>query len=300
VRVVIDTNRLQSEELWGFLRMSPDNQAVLPDYVLMEIFKPGQPDEVRSAFSILAQFPGQVVALKGTGSVCGLNPDHVAMPESMINEEETSAFPEFLDHLKEAGRGGAVDAALIEPADWAQQQMDRILSGFADMAPAMEEFLAPFTPTELRIIRQVKEEFTPAMTQKFFGLAASMANRIFESLPNLVMPSMARRPDHYVFRNCLGYAVYMMSRVRAGAKSWKGSIARNDSIDVMLAAYGTYFDGVMSADQLTNEVWVITRDLLKGTGTRTGAEYLGGYFRDVVSFLDSLHGPGPFGGAKYP
>jgi hypothetical protein len=73
VKVVIDTNRLQSEELWGFLRMSPDNQAVLPDYVLMEIFKPGQPDEVRSAFSILAQFPGQVVALKGTGSVCGLN-----------------------------------------------------------------------------------------------------------------------------------------------------------------------------------------------------------------------------------
>lgn len=300
MRLVIDTNRLQSEELWGFLRMSPDNQAVLPDYVLMEIFKPGQPDEVRSAFSILGQFPGQVVALKGTGSVCNLNPDQVAMPDSMINEEETSAFPEFLDHLKEAGRGGAVDAALIERAGWANQQMDRILSGFADMAPAMEEFLAPFTAAELRIIRQVKEEFTPAMTQKFLGLAASMANRIFEMRTELVMPSMARRPDHYVFRNCLGYAVYMMSRVRAGAKSWKGSIARNDSIDVTLAAYGTYFDGVMSADQLTNEVWLITRDLLEDTGTRTGAEYLGGYFRDVVSFLDSLHGPRPFGGAKHP
>lgn len=300
MRVIIDTNRLQSEELCGFLRMSQRNMAVLSDYVLMEVFKPGRPEEVRSAFSILAQFPRQVVALKGTGSVCGLNPDQVAMPEAMINEDETSAFPEFLEHLKEAGRGGVVDAALIERAGWAQEQMGRILSGFADMAPAMEEFLAPFTAAELQIIRQVKEEFTPAMTQKFFGLAASMADRIFKSLPDLIMPSMVRRPDHYIFRNCLGYAVYMMSRVRAGAKSWKGSIARNDSIDVMLAAYGTYFDGVMSADQLTNEVWVITRDLLERTGTRTGAEYLGGYFREVVSFLDSLHGPGPFGGAKYP
>jgi len=113
------------------------------------------------------------------------------------------------------------------------------------------------------------------MTQKFFGLAASRANRIFEALPDLVMPSMERRSDHYVFRSCLGYAVYMMSRVRAGAKSWKSSIARNDSIDVMLAAYGTYFDGVMSADQLTNEVWVITRDLLEGTGTTTGGDISG-------------------------
>ena len=49
MRVVIDTNRLQSEELWGFLRMSQHNIAVLPDYVLMEVFKPGQPAEVRSA-----------------------------------------------------------------------------------------------------------------------------------------------------------------------------------------------------------------------------------------------------------
>ncbi len=56
----------------------------------------------------------------------------------------------------------------------------------------------------------------------------------------------------------------------------------------------------MSADQLTDEIWVITRNVLQGIGTQIGAEYLGGYFRDVVPFLDSLHGPGPFGGAKYP
>jgi len=153
MRVVIDTNRLQSEELLGFLRMSPANLAVLPDYMLMEVFKPGQPDEVRSAFSILAQFPGQVVLLKGTGAVCSLNPDLVVVADAMINADETAAFPQFLEHLRDAGRGGAVDVALAERAGWAQGQMNRILSGFVDMAPAMEEFLAPFTPAELRIIR---------------------------------------------------------------------------------------------------------------------------------------------------
>jgi hypothetical protein len=169
-----------------------------------------------------------------------------------------------------------------------------MLAGFADMTLAMDEFLAPFTKQELRIIRQ-PQEFTAAMTTKFFGLAASMANRIFEASPELVMPSMDRWPDHFVFRNCLGYAVYM--RVRAGARSWKGEVARNDSIDVMLAAYGTYFDGVMSHDQLTNEVFVIARNLLEATGTKTGRDYLGDYMREVIAFLEAQPGPGPFGGS---
>jgi hypothetical protein len=54
VRVVVDANRLQSEELRGSPRMSPDNRAVLTDYVLIETFKPGRPHEVQEAFLILA------------------------------------------------------------------------------------------------------------------------------------------------------------------------------------------------------------------------------------------------------
>ena len=165
-----------------------------------------------------------------------------------------------------------------------------MLTGFADMSAVMEEFVAPFTAAELRRIRQ-EELFTDAMTKKFFGLAASMANRIFELRDDLTMPAMERRSDHFVFRNCLCYAVYMMSRVRAGARNWKGEVARNDSIDVMLATYGTFFDGVMSMDQLTNEVFHIGRSLLLSTGSSTGGDYVADYMGQVVDHLEASSGP---------
>jgi len=299
VRVVVDTNRLKSVELWGFLSLSPDNRVVLPDYVLMEVVKPGRPEEVRAAFSILGQFPDQVVVLKGTGDVSALNPGPEPMADTMISTDETGAFPEFLHHLQQAGQNGPIDEALRVRAGWANEQMDRMLAGFADMAPAMEEFQAPFTTAELRLIRQ-EAEFTPDMTAKFFGLAVSMAERVFEVRTELAKPSQERRPDHYVFRHSLAYAVYMMSKVRAGARNWSGKVARNDVIDIMLAVYGTYFDGVMSHDRLTGEVFTITRDLLERTGVSVGRDYWADYGGQVLDFLGAQDESATFGGAEYP
>jgi hypothetical protein len=55
VRVVVGVNRLQSEESSeDFRGCHRDNRAGLTDYVLIETFKPGRPDEVREAFLILA------------------------------------------------------------------------------------------------------------------------------------------------------------------------------------------------------------------------------------------------------
>ena len=139
MRVIIDTNRLQSEELWAFLAMSSDNRAVLPDYVLMEIMKPGRPEGVQGAFSILGQFPSQILALKGTGIVSSLNPDEVELPEAMICLDETAAIPEFLDQLQHAGKGGLIDPALTVRTAWAAGHMEVMQNGFADMEVAIAE-----------------------------------------------------------------------------------------------------------------------------------------------------------------
>lgn len=300
MKVIIDTNRLQSEELWGFLKMSPSNRALLPDYVLMEAFKPGQPAGARDAFSILRQFPDQVLALKGTGAVSSLNPDAVVMADAMICPDETAAIPEFLRQLERAGAGGSMDAAIAERAGWANTQMDMMLAGYADMAPAMEEFLAPFTLQELRIIRQAKHEFTPEMSAKFFDLFVSMARTIFAARPEIPEPSLEMRQEHYVYRHCLCVAGYMMSKVRQGARNWKATVARNDAIDMMLATYATYFDGVMSADELTNESFVFAHDILGRTGGTVGASYVVDGFKEVIAFLEAQPGPWPLGGAREP
>jgi hypothetical protein len=296
MKVVVDTNRLRSQELWGFLTMSPENLVVLPDYVLMEVFKTGQPDEVRTSFSILGQFAGQVLALRGTGDVSTLNPDAADVREAMISKEETAEFPAFTARL--AGRDRRIEAAIAQRTLWSRQQMDLMLAGFSDMAPAFEEFAAPFSREELRLIR-TEQLFTPEMTRKFLGLTAAMAEAIFEAR-GLPLPSLDARPEHFIFRNCLCYAVYMMERTRQGARTRKGEIARNDAIDVMLAAYGTYFDGVMSHDRLTNEAFHISRYVLQQTGGTTGGDYLADGLNDVCSFLERQPEGARFGGAAEP
>jgi hypothetical protein len=248
----------------------------------------------------LRQFPDQVLALKGTGTISSLNPDVVVMADAMICPEETSAIPEYLRRLERAGAGGSMDAAIAERAGWANTQMDVMLVGYADMEPAMEEFLEPFTPQELRIIRQRKREFTPEMSAKFFDLLVSMARTIFAARPEIPEPSLEARQEHYVYRHCLCVAGYMMSKVRQGARNWKAAVARNDAIDMMLATYGTYFDGVMSADELTNESFVFAHDILVRTGGTVGASYIADGFKEVIAFLEAQPGPRPRGGAREP
>lgn len=298
MRVIIDTNRLRSEELWAFLAMSPDNRAVLTDYVMMEIMKPGRPEGVQGAFSILGQFPGQILALKGTGVVSSLAPDEVALPEAMICLDETAAIPDFLEQLQHAGNGERIDPALEARTGWAVGHMAVMEDGFVGMDVAIAEFTAPFTAAELRVIRQARDPFTPAMTSKFWELIVSMAMAIFAAKPELTPPSLAQRPYHYVFRNSLCYAAYMMSLVRVGGRPRRADRARNDAIDVLLATYGTYFDGVMSADALTNETFVFAHEVLKAARVKTGANYLADYFPQVVAFGQAQPGPGPLGGAE--
>ena len=100
MKVVVDTNSLQTNELWAFQSLSKRNLAILPDYVLMETFKSGRSDGVRSAFSVLGRFPDQVVALKATGEVSLLNPDRVTMSEAMVSTERVQG-PQLAHHSPE-------------------------------------------------------------------------------------------------------------------------------------------------------------------------------------------------------
>lgn len=285
MRVVIDTNALQSDELWGFLDLSPANVAVLPDYVVMEAYKPGRLDGLQSAFAILRQFPGQIWVLKGTGDISRLDPDLPDFAEAMVEPEETAALPDFFAQLDAASFDPPIAEQLNIRAGWAQEHMAIMVAGLEDMATAMAEFRAPFSKAELARIRR-NEPFTPAMGAKFFDLFTNMAERIFEVREDVELPPVGSRSRHFIFRNALCYAIYMVSRIRAGSVSRKAVLARNDTIDVLLATFGTYFDGVMSEDALTNEIHHVAWQMMQSLGATTGGDYLSDYMMTVVDHLD--------------
>lgn len=288
MKVVIDTNRLASDELHGFLSLSPDNRAILIDYVTMERLKPDNLANLNAGLSVLRDFPGQVVALKSTGEVSQLVPGQRDMAEAMVNDDETEAFPDFCRYVRLALDGHAgLRRQLEERVGWAQAQMDVVLRGASTFGAEMAEFTAPFTAHELTLIRR-NEPMTLSMSEKFFGLVDAIVRRGAEMAPvRLTIPEAPLLADHFVFRNTLCTLVSMLSFARRGLVDRRPDRARNDVVDVLVATYGTYFNGVMSEDARTNELQHVTRQILAQIGVPVGPDYVPDYMMQVVDFMAS-------------
>ena len=72
MRKVVDSNFLQSDELRDYLSKSAGNYVVLTDYAAMEAYKGDTLGTIYRSMEILADYPKQVIVLKGTQVVCGL------------------------------------------------------------------------------------------------------------------------------------------------------------------------------------------------------------------------------------
>lgn len=68
MKLVVDSNRLQSEELRTYLNASTSNLAVISDFAAMEAYKGNTLASIYKSMQVLADFPNQVLILKCSGS----------------------------------------------------------------------------------------------------------------------------------------------------------------------------------------------------------------------------------------
>jgi hypothetical protein len=73
MRKVVDSNFLRSPTLREYLSEGTGNCAVLIDYAAMEAHKGDTLETIYRSMEILTEFPSQVIVLKGTQAVCGIN-----------------------------------------------------------------------------------------------------------------------------------------------------------------------------------------------------------------------------------
>ena len=140
MRKIVDSSFLNSDELRAYLSKSSKNYAVLTDYAAMEAYKGDTLSSICHSMEILAQFPKQVVVLKGTRAVSGLVGRPAGLQRRLIDDEQTREFGKFCMHLREAKRGDlAVQAKLLELGSEASSHMDKLLSDAAQMASIIEE-----------------------------------------------------------------------------------------------------------------------------------------------------------------
>ncbi|NBB62052.1 hypothetical protein GVN18_22535 [Pseudomonas sp. ODNR1LW] len=234
--MVGDTHSLASDELGAFLSASKANRAVLPDYVAIERFKPGNLEGLHDGLAVLGPFADQVVILKGTGEVSRLNPDESHLPDAMIDTEQMASFGEFCHLLDRALDGDPqLLRQLRERAVWAQAQMSVVLAGASKFSADLAKFEAFFSAADLTHMRR-GGVLTPAMHDKFDAAVSAVAYSVFRNAPGrLARPSAENWPNHFILRNALCHSIYMLSSIQRGIGARRPDKARDDVVDVLLA-----------------------------------------------------------------
>jgi len=288
MRVVIDSNGLQGDELRTFFEMSPNNRAVITDYTAMEAYKDNTLVSIQASWSVLRDFPDQILILEGTKAAGLVDPRAPGVANRLISREETKAVPSFIGALDRAAKGDAfIVRQLLERGRWARTQMNHILSGAADMNLSIDEFVGQFSKADLSRIRR-KDRWTQDLALKFGDLVNRLALISFKRHPGRpVWPEPRHRINHFLYRHALAYAVYMLQLVRRGALNRKAQAARNDAVDVILATYATYFNGLMSEDNQASVIHHLTRFFLAEHGARVPEDYLEHYAIEIAARRDA-------------
>jgi hypothetical protein len=265
MRKVVDRNFLQSPTLLEYLSASRKNHAVLCDYTLMEALKGDTVANISSATAILAAFPKQVVVLKSTAIICQLKGRRCGFTRRMIDKGQTKGLPEWREGLGQAQAGdNELRRQLLAHGKEADAHLNRILNDQTTYAENLDRASKHYTAAELKALR-AHEPIPEAMFLKLLDNILDMAAFLFDANPNIsVRPPSRELPYTFIFRYALaGYLLALRWMSVGGAKKVKPERIRNDIVDATLAAYATYFQGLLSNDVKANEIYHDAKSFLK-------------------------------------
>lgn len=250
MKVVVDTNQLQSEALRAYLSKSKSNFAVLTDYAAMEAHKGDTLASIHKSMAVLCDFAKQVIVLKGTRTACGLRGRPAGLQRRLIDETQTTNFPTYVEHLRLAQNGNRhVQEQLLDLGREATSHLDRMLKDAETTGAVMDDIATLYSKDERRAIR-LGETYTSALVDKTVKNILHIAGTGFRDHPNAIfIPTYTELPNTYIFR--LALCTYLLALdwgSKGGARDANPARLRNDFVDMNFAVYATYFDGLMSAD----------------------------------------------------
>lgn len=264
MKYVVDSNQLQTERLRAFLTGSSHNLVVLPDFIAMEAYK-GEPlKTIFKSMSILSDFPEQVLILKGSAKVCGLSGRRKGLQRRLIDDEQTRSFPEYTRALRlpEAGNP-RLQSQILELGKSANEHLDKMRDEALNIRGAIEILGSHYTKEERAALR-MREEYNSELIDKLVRTVMEMTAMIFRDSPLVRRPpSYTELPNTFIFR--VTFALYLLGLSRfsqGGFGELSPEKLRNDFVDMMLVAYGSYFDGLLSSDKNVNYMYQETCLLL--------------------------------------
>lgn len=273
MRVVIDTNRLEDDELRIFLSADRENKAVLPEHTMAEVFKPRSLEAIYSQFLILSDFPKQVIVLKGNRHILKVRADAPAIANRFINRDETRAVPKFYKAISAAKAGNVgYQRQQIERHQWSIERVETALIELGDQSEAFAELRDAFGPEDLRRLA-AKEPSTNRFRTNLMGTTDYLASRLREGRTGLPLMEPPARYYDFTWRYALCHLVQALGLVAKGAVRRKPDKSANDHFDNVFATFGTYFNGLMTMDFGPLATQAIARIILKSLGVRLAEDY---------------------------
>jgi hypothetical protein len=275
-RIVVDSNQLNAEALRRFLSASPNNIAVLTDYVWMELYKSNSIPILKQAFSVLRDFPNQTANLWGTKKIAGMDFRGAALGDMMIRSRAKNDFARTLSQIDRLDDAGPLELAEITPhVEAAREHLDgRML---ADMTHVQESFpmmMRFFSEQQIRSIRR-DEPLTAEMADTIGFIIRNTSGILASRHPSKPKKITAKSYfDSFITRYSVAAVIYFLEWIRRGGQKNKAiNKIRNDMVDLNFAIYGTYFNGVLSADRNLNRYYTELRVALWMLGARMPLEH---------------------------
>jgi hypothetical protein len=261
-RMVIDTNYLQADDLKSYLSASTGNKVVVTPFVELEMLKGDAPVNVVKSTETLAERSKQVVLTKDPMSVARLKGRRKGMKKRLIGGGRTSAFRKWSRHTRERGRCGDERSLrrIARGAAGAHAQLADMRKDAQTFQQNIDEARKLYTKEELDAFRENK--FTPALIEKLRGQVMDMTQQFYECHPD--KPEWPPKDDvfhTYIFRFALCARLHALYVIANGVAKEPENLP-NDYIDVSVAAYATCFDGLLSKDKMTQDIYGKARFLL--------------------------------------
>ena len=264
MKLVVDSNYLRNEDLEKYFQNSRNNKAILIDYVAMEAYKSGSVQSMSRSMAILAKYPGQVVILKSTTSVCGLKMNKKGLQRRFTDSNQTRGFGRFTRDLQAAQSGDEHYISKFNRLSaQASEHINEMIANAEAIKNAINTIANEFSVEERRAIR-TRKAYPVEIIGKFAGYVDEVTSFLIGRHPNGRVPNDNENIIYsYIFRYspCVCLLAFEWISV-GGANNVRPERMNNDLIDMHFVAYGTLFDGVLTNDIKALKIYAEAKYLL--------------------------------------
>lgn len=276
ITLLADSNALRHVGLKAYLQASRDHAIALSDLTLVEMRKSKALATSRESVRIASQFPTQLFLLRRTDEILGDNITSEAATHALLDYDETVQFAALCRRLQMLPPPPGLGEEMAEHEANARLVMSRLADQVAELEPGLVDAARDFTQAELTQIRTVQNIEDSTRRKLLDLLKQTTGSFILQNQePGRRAPMLLRDAmSLFAFRYSLCMLLYYMEWVRVGRTVGKKLPRRvNDVVDMQIAAMGTFFNGVLSADDNLQIVSNTARGVLRGFGAYVGADW---------------------------